>query len=98
MTRAAVVRYTTKPERADENERLIRAVFAELAEKQPPGFWYRAVRLDDGVTFVHVAVQPDDGTPLSGIAAFGEFVAGIGDRCVEGPIATEGTVIGSFGS
>jgi hypothetical protein len=97
VTRAAVVRYTTRPERADENERLIRAVFAELAERHPPGFWYRAVRLADGVSFVHVAVQPADGSPLGEIAAFREFVAGIGDRCVDGPIATEGTVIGSFG-
>ena len=93
-----MVRYTTRPERADENEQLIRAVFAELAERQPAGFWYRAVRLDDGVTFVHVALLPEDGNPLSGIAAFGEFVSGIGQRCVEGPIAAEGTVIGSFSS
>ena len=30
-----VIRYRTKPEHADENERLIRAVFAELAEQSP---------------------------------------------------------------
>ena len=35
MTSQRSIRYRTKPEHADENERLIRAVFAELAEKVP---------------------------------------------------------------
>ena len=35
MTTATVVRYTTRPEAADENERLIRAVFAQLADESP---------------------------------------------------------------
>ena len=30
-----VIRYRTKPEHADENQRLIRDVFAELAEQSP---------------------------------------------------------------
>ena len=33
MQRVTVVRYTTKPGRADENEKLSRAVFAELKGK-----------------------------------------------------------------
>jgi hypothetical protein len=32
-----VIRYKTHPESADENERLIRDVFAELAQQQPAG-------------------------------------------------------------
>ena len=48
-----VVRYRTKSDRAEENERLIREVFAELAEEQPAGLRYAAFRLDDGVSFVH---------------------------------------------
>ncbi len=56
MSVAKVVRYTTKPEHAEENERLIRKVFAELAETEPAGVRYAAFRLDDGVSFVHVAV------------------------------------------
>ena len=35
MTVTRVIRYKTHPECADENERLIRDVFAELAEQQP---------------------------------------------------------------
>ena len=33
-----IVRYETKPDRADENQALIERVFAELAANQPEGF------------------------------------------------------------
>ena len=35
MTRAVVVRYRTRPDAADDNERLIKAVFEELAAVWP---------------------------------------------------------------
>ena len=54
-----VVRYQTKAERADENQQLIEAVFAELDEHQPEGFTYKVFRLDDGVSFVHVMIEHD---------------------------------------
>ena len=46
-----VVRYKTKPEQAEENERLIKRVFQELQAKSPEGVRYLALQLDDG-TFV----------------------------------------------
>jgi hypothetical protein len=49
---ATVVRYTTRAESADENEKLIKAVFAQLAEQLPKGLRYVAIRLDDGVRFM----------------------------------------------
>ena len=98
MAEAVIVRYTTHPDRADENERLIRAVFAELAERGPEGFRYIATRLDDGVSFVHVATLDSDVNPLTTSPAFQEFVSGIGDRCVEPPVPTQGTPIGSYTS
>ena len=52
--KSIVVRYQAKPERADENQKLIEAVFAELDERQPEGFTYKVYRLEDGVSFVHV--------------------------------------------
>jgi hypothetical protein len=48
MTVARVIRYRTNPDSADENERLIRSVFAELAEHKPDGLHYAAFRLDEG--------------------------------------------------
>jgi len=50
MSHAAVVRYTTRPDTADENEQLIKAVFTQLAEQLPEGLRYIAIRLDDGVS------------------------------------------------
>ena len=97
MTNATVVRYTTRPDCADENERLIGAVFRALADQQPTGLHYTAVRLDDGVSFVHLAWHDDDNhNPLTSLAEFQAFTAGIAGRCVEGPIAVTGTPVGSY--
>ena len=96
MSGAVIVRYSTHPEHADENEQLIRAVFAELAESRPDGFHYVATRLEDGVSFVHFATFEGDTNPLTTSPAFARFVAGIGDRCVEPPVASEGRPIGSY--
>jgi hypothetical protein len=97
MSVTKVVRYTTKPECAEENARLIREVFAELASQRPAGLRYAAFRLDDGVSFVHVA-ELDDGSrnPLAASEAFGKFQAGIADRCAQGPAAADATVVGSY--
>jgi hypothetical protein len=93
-----VVRYQTKPERAEENQTLIEQVFAALNDVQPDGLRYASFRLADGVSFVHVAsVETDDGTnPLTELPAFAEFLKDIGDRVQEGPISTEATVVGSY--
>ncbi len=96
MSVAKVVRYTTKPEHAEENERLIRKVFAELAETEPAGLRYAAFRLDDGVSFVHVAVLEGEQNPLTSSAAFGQFQSGIGERCAQGPLAADAAVVGSY--
>ena len=97
MRVAKVIRYQTRPEHAAENERLIRDVFAELAAEQPEGLRYASFRLDDGVSFVHVAVFDGDVNPLSTSTAFAEFQSGIGVRCAEGPVAADASLIGSYG-
>jgi hypothetical protein len=91
-----VIRYTTRPDSADENERLIRGVFAAVSELRPVGFRYAAYRLDDGVSFLHVAVLSGDENPLSTLPAFAAFVAGIAERCVEGPIPADAAMVGSY--
>jgi|SRR5580658_1894147 hypothetical protein len=95
---ATVVRYTTRPAAADENEKLIKAVFAQLAEQLPAGLSYIAIRLDDGVSFIHVAVHDADHNPLVTLPAFGEFASTIGERCTDGPAPVNGTVVGSYGN
>jgi hypothetical protein len=91
-----VIRYKTEPESADENERLIRAVFAELASEKPEGLHYASFRLDDGVSFLHVAVVDGDENPLTKSAAFGEFQADIQKRLAEGPVQADARAIGSY--
>jgi hypothetical protein len=93
---AKVIRYTTKPECADDNEQLVRDVFAELSNGSTAQLRYAVFRLDDGVSFVHVAVLEGDENPLSTSAAFAEFQSGIRERCVEGPAAADSRIIGSY--
>ena len=93
-----VIRYTTKPERAEENAALVRAVFAELAETTPAGLTYEAYRLEDGVSFVHVVTVDDANNPLTGSPAFAAFQKEIGDRVAEGPAAQAATSLGSYTS
>ena len=97
MPTTRVIRYRTKPEHADENERLVRGVFAELAAENPAGLRYATFRLADGVSFVHVAVTDGDVNPLTSSPAFAAFQADIGQRCDEGPAPSDATVIGNFG-
>jgi len=96
MSHATVVRYTTRPESADENEKLIKAVFAQLAEQTPEGLRYVAIRLDDGVSFMHVAVLENDENPLASLPAFGQFASAISERCTDGPAPVNGTVVGAY--
>src|SRR5262245_54047662 len=94
---STVVRYKTKPEFADENQRLVEKVFAELDELEATGFSYTSLRLADGVSFVHVVVEDDapGSVSLADVPAFQAFVANIADRCEEQPIAMGATVVGA---
>ena len=96
--RRIMVRYKVKPDQADANTKLVEAVYDELHRSRPAGFRYATFRLDDGLTFVHLAItETDDGSnPLSGIQAFDRFQEGIAERCDEPPVATEVHEVGSF--
>ena len=96
--RRIMVRYKVKPDQADANTKLVVDGLDELHRSRPAGFRYATFRLDDGLTFVHLAItETDDGSnPLSGIQAFGRFQEGIAERCDEPPVATEVHEVGSF--
>src|SRR5262245_51446934 len=93
-----MVRYTTKPDRADENQALVEQVFAELSATQPDGLRYTTLRLADGVSFVHIAAvdTADGANPLTTTAAFAEFVRDVEARCVEAPVAMQATIVGAY--
>lgn len=91
-----MVRYKTKPEHAETNAALVRAVFEALREQAPAGICYASYRLADGVSFVHVATHAAP-NPLSTLPAFQAFQAQIRERIEEPPVVTELFAIGSYG-
>ena len=68
--RHVIVRYTVKADRAEENEQLVRAVYDELHSTEPAGLSYATLKLDDGISFVHIAATEDGRNPLATVAAF----------------------------
>ncbi|MEO6472571.1 MAG: hypothetical protein ABIR57_11475 [Aeromicrobium sp.] len=97
MSKTVVIRYETKPEAADENQRLVEQVFAELKTTSPDGLRYATFRLEDGVSFVHVATIDGPDNPLANVAAFAEFQREIGDRLIGPPTAMDAKMIGNYG-
>ena len=93
-----MVRYKVKPEAAEENERLARAVYEELGRTTPAGLRYATFRLDDGVSFMHVVSnETEDGhSPLGEVTAFREFVKDVAERCDEPPVTRDLDEVGSF--
>lgn len=79
-----MVRYEVEPGRVADNEDLVRAVYDELAETQPTWLRYVTFALEDGVSFVHIAVIDDsEGSgQLRDVAAFRRFREGLADRVV----------------
>jgi hypothetical protein len=96
MTRT-IVRYQVKPDRVAENEALVRAVYAELHQRQPAGMAYATYKLDDGVSFVHISVVQDGGrSPLLELPAFQAFLKDVADRCEVLPVSSQTTEIGRY--
>ena len=90
-----LIRYKTRPDAADENQRLIEGVFAELQAKSPEGVRYMALRLADG-SFLHFVETGDGDSPLPALDAFRAFQSGIRARCIEPPQPSEATIVGNY--
>jgi hypothetical protein len=89
------VRYRIRPGRGDENEARVRAVFEELDRTRPEGIDYATYRLEDGVSFLHVATD-GSGAVLGDLDAFRAFQAGLADRAEEPPSFTKATLVGEY--
>ena len=95
---SSMVRYKVRQDRADENAALVRAVYEQLNRERPDGLHYATFRLPDGVSFMHIVFETDQpGRILGEVAAFKAFTADIESRCDEPPVATEVTLVGSYG-
>ena len=92
-----MVRYKVKPDQTAKNEELVRAVYDELQRTEVEGLRYATFKLDDDVSFVHIAVETGDGQrSLADVEAFKEFTKDIGERCDVPPVATGLREVGSF--
>jgi hypothetical protein len=98
MDHQTTVGYTTRDlAAAEENQRLIDAVFAELDADRPDGLTYRVSRSEDGLSFTHVAVYAAEENPLLRMPAFQAFSSTIGERISEPPAVRSGEVVARFG-
>jgi len=96
--RRAIVQYTVKPGRTDENQQFVEKVFEDLRRSSPTGLRYATFKQPDNRTFMHiVSVETESGdNPLTQSAAFKAFQVGIQDRCEVQPVVTELVEVGSY--
>jgi hypothetical protein len=85
------VQYTVKAEYAETNKKNIQKVMADLREINNPGVRYSAFVLDDGKTFVHFAMYPDEETMaiVSDLPAFQSFRQQLQESGPEAPPQAE---------
>jgi predicted SnoaL-like aldol condensation-catalyzing enzyme len=99
MEKRLVTRYAMRsPEAADENQRLVEGVFAELAETKPETVSYLVLRLADD-SFVHVSFHDhgdDEPNPIASTAAFAHFQDGHADRREGGVDQQKATLVGAY--
>ncbi len=98
MISNVVVSYKVRPEAVAEHVRLIEAVFDQLSAEQPDNVEYKVLRLDDGVSFVHVSTAdtPDGSNPLPELSAFREFGRDSAARVATPPVPTAADIIGTY--
>ena len=88
-----LIRYRAKPEKAEENQKLVEGVFRELHAKSPAQVRYLVLRLSDG-TFCHLV---DDSTKtVPSLDAFAVFQRGGAERRLDEPQQLDATVVGNY--
>ena len=99
MQKRLVTRYAMRStEDADENQRRIEDVFADLAAAQPDNVSYVVLRLADD-SFVHVSFHDhgdDELNPIASSAAFAHFQDGHADRRDGGVDQQQAKLVGAY--
>jgi hypothetical protein len=88
-----LVQYRVKPEKVEENQGLIAAVFRELAANAPEDVDYLVFQLDDG-TFCHLVSDPS--AVLKRLEAFAAFQHNGDARRLTVPLQNRAGIIGSY--
>jgi len=99
MEKRLVTRYAMQSaEAADENQRRVEGVFAELADTKPDNVSYIVLRLADD-SFLHVSFHDhldDEVNPIASTAAFAHFQDGHADRRAGGVDQQTATLVGAY--
>ena len=99
MEKRLVTRYAMRSsEAADENQRRVEGVFAELDASKPDNVSYLVLRLADD-SFVHVSFHnhgDDEVNPIASTAAFAHFQQGHADRREGGVDQQTATLVGAY--
>jgi hypothetical protein len=99
MQKRLVTRYAMESApAADENQRRVEGVFAELEAATPDNVSYIVLRLADD-SFVHVSFHDhgdDEVNPIASTAAFAHFQDGHADRRAGGVDQQTATLVGSY--
>ena len=93
---ARMVTYRVREGRADENAAYVRDVMADLGARRTEGVTYSVYLLDDGLTFLHVVHEEEDGA-VQVSEAFQRFtVTLLEDRCAAPPELHTMTLVGRY--
>ena len=99
MQKRLVTRYAMRSaEEADENQRRVEGVFAELEATTPDNVSYIVLRLADD-SFVHVSFHDhgdDEVNPIASTAAFVHFHDGHAQRRAGGVDQQTATLVGAY--
>ena len=99
MQKRLVTRYAMPTtEAADENQRRVAGVFAELDTAKPDNVSYIVLRLADD-SFVHVSFHDhgdDEVNPIASTAAFDHFQDGHAQRRAGGVDQQTATLVGAY--
>ena len=99
MQKRLVTRYAMQSaEAADENQRRVEGVFAELEATKPGNVSYIVLRLADD-SFVHVSFHDhgdDEVNPIASTAAFDHFQDGHAERRAGGVDQQTATLVGAY--
>jgi hypothetical protein len=93
-----IARYKVQATKVTENETLVKEVYKQLHQEKIEGFHYSTFKLEDGVTFIHIALSDTDeaNKAFTNLQAFKNFQAGIKERCDELPVVSAATEVGSY--
>lgn len=93
-----VIRYKVHADKVTLNETLVKAVYKQLHEENLEGFQYITFKMEDGVSFIHIAFSDNEqaNKAFSNLPAFKNFQTDIKDRCKELPVVTPVAVIDHY--